>query len=217
VRQILTQFGLIGLLLFGAAGRLDWPAAWLYIAFLLTSTGVNFLLMRGSRRGLIAERAAGTDKTAGWDRRITMFSIPIGFSLYVIAGLDHRWTWSTPPAWLNIAGLLLIVGGGVFSNWAMLTNAFFSTGVRIQKERGHHVVDGGPYQFVRHPAYLGWSLSGIGIPLLLGSYWALLPAVLSFLLAVLRTSLEDRFLTAELPGYSDYAARVRYRLLPGLW
>jgi protein-S-isoprenylcysteine O-methyltransferase Ste14 len=166
---------------------------------------------------LIAERAAGTDKTAGWDRRITMFSIPIGFSLYVIAGLDHRWTWSTPPAWLNIAGLLLIVGGGVFSNWAMLTNAFFSTGVRIQKERGHHVVDGGPYQFVRHPAYLGWSLSGIGIPLLLGSYWALLPAVLSFLLAVLRTSLEDRFLTAELPGYSDYAARVRYRLLPGLW
>ena len=101
--------------------------------------------------------------------------------------------------------------------WAMTTNAFFSTAVRIQSDRGHTVCRSGPYRFVRHPGYVGAILMSLGTPLLLGSAWALIPAAAAMVLMVLRTHLEDDTLRAELPGYEDYAHDVRYRLVPRLW
>jgi protein-S-isoprenylcysteine O-methyltransferase Ste14 len=99
----------------------------------------------------------------------------------------------------------------------MASNRFFSSVVRIQADRGHTVATGGPYRFVRHPGYAGFIAGSFGAALLLGSRWALLPALLSAVLLVVRTVLEDRTLRAELPGYAEYAARVRHRLLPHVW
>jgi protein-S-isoprenylcysteine O-methyltransferase Ste14 len=109
-----------------------------------------------------------------------------------------------------MAGMLLV-------SWAMASNKFFSTTVRIQDDRGQTVTSSGPYRLVRHPGYVGFLVSNLATPLLLGSLWALIPAVVLEALVVVRTALEDRTLQAELGGYRDYARRVRYRLLPGVW
>lgn len=101
--------------------------------------------------------------------------------------------------------------------WAMRTNTFFARVVRIQAERGHHVISTRPYAQVRHPGYVGLCTLGLGMPLLLGSWWAFIPGALEVGLLIVRTALEDRTLQAELPGYGEYAARVRCRLLPGIW
>jgi protein-S-isoprenylcysteine O-methyltransferase Ste14 len=99
----------------------------------------------------------------------------------------------------------------------MATNAFLSTRVRIQEDRGHRVVTTGPYRMVRHPMYAATIIGFAGVSLLLGSWWAFVPGAVCTVLFIIRTALEDRTLQAELPGYKDYAARTRYRLLPGVW
>ena len=112
---------------------------------------------------------------------------------------------------------LLLVAGFAGMVWAQAVNRFFEPGVRIQTERGHHVIDTGPYAFVRHPGYVAAFAMLAGMALALGSAWALVPAVVGAALLVLRTAWEDRTLHAELPGYADYARRVQYRLFPGVW
>ncbi|NIN68361.1 MAG: hypothetical protein GTO63_27370 [Anaerolineae bacterium] len=138
--------------------------------------------------------------------------------MLLIAGLDLRWGWSPPlPLALRLAGLVVVVLGSATASWAMLSNAYFSTGVRIQEERGHRVVSKGPYRYVRHPGYSGFSLSNLGLPLMLGSAWALIPGGLLSSAMIIRTVLEDRTLHEELEGYEAYARKVRYRLIPGIW
>jgi protein-S-isoprenylcysteine O-methyltransferase Ste14 len=110
----------------------------------------------------------------------------------------------------------MVLGYALFL-WAMASNAFFAEGVRIQQERGHTVTTGGPYRYARHPGYVGAILSQAATPFLLGSAWAIIPAVASAALYVVRTYLEDQTLRQELPGYEAYAQRTRYRLLPGVW
>ena len=139
-------------------------------------------------------------------------------AVLITAGLDARFGWSAPiGSGLWGLALTLAFGSQMFVLWAMATNPFFATTVRIQGERGHHVVSSGPYQLVRHPGYLGSLIYNLAIPLVLGSLWTFLPALLTIALLVLRTRLEDRTLQAELPGYPEYAAIVRHRLIPGLW
>lgn len=99
----------------------------------------------------------------------------------------------------------------------MTANTYFSTAVRIQSDRGQTVCSTGPYRFVRHPGYVGFVLQSISVPFLLGSLWALIPGIVATVLMIIRTSLEDRTLQAELPGYQDYVHKVRYRLVPGIW
>jgi protein-S-isoprenylcysteine O-methyltransferase Ste14 len=105
----------------------------------------------------------------------------------------------------------------VLLTWSMAANAFFAQTVRIQEDRGHTVATGGPYRYVRHPGYVGGILFQVATPLILGSVWALIPAGLTVCLTIIRTALEDRTLLEELDGYKEYAGRVRYRLLPGVW
>ncbi len=139
-------------------------------------------------------------------------------ALLGLAGLQRRWTW-TPILDLeaHLAGGLIFVLGSALFSWAMLSNTLFSSIARVQEDRGHRVCSTGPYRFVRHPGYVGAILQSTGIPLLLGSLWALIPGALASGLMVVRTFLEDRMLHAELEGYPEYAARVRHRLVPGIW
>ena len=118
---------------------------------------------------------------------------------------------------VHAAGLTVYTLGLWLAFWAMSANRFFSPVVRIQKERGHHLITTGPYRFVRHPGYVGVISATLGGGLALGSYWSLVPLVVLFVLFIRRTALEDRFLLAELEGYADFARKVRYRLLPGIW
>jgi protein-S-isoprenylcysteine O-methyltransferase Ste14 len=143
----------------------------------------------------------------------------MAFAAIVFALLDSgRWHLSAGmPAGWRIVGLITFLGGIGMFVYAMSVNRFFSSVVRIQEERGHHVIDSGPYALVRHPGYVGMLLAWATMPLALGSWWAFLPDSLIVGFGFLRVWGEDRFLTANLPGYREYAARVRYRLVPGIW
>ena len=123
---------------------------------------------------------------------------------------------SLPAATWSL-GVVIFVPGAAILTWSMVVNPFFEKTVRIQTDRGHRVVDAGPYSIVRHPGYVGFIGWSLGIPLLLGSRWAFVPASLAVIGLALRTALEDRTLRAELAGYPEYAERVRFRLLPGVW
>ena len=139
-------------------------------------------------------------------------------SIPIVAALDtRRFHWSTMTLGLWPVGAFLFLGGIALSGWAMGTNPHFEGTVRIQKDRAHRVIESGPYRYIRHPGYLGLILWALGMPFALGSYWACAPAGFTAAYIVLRTALEDRFLRRNLAGYPDYAARVRSRLLPGIW
>ncbi len=207
--------------LFGTAGRWDWGAGWALVALYCLQQIAVFIGLWRLQPDLLGERADSRAKAGvkAWDRWLTLFgALLLPVLTMVVAGLDARygWTGDTGQGWALVGGSLT-VAGMVVTSWAMLSNAYFSGLVRIQAERGHTVVSGGPYHTIRHPGYAGALLYNIGVPLLLGSWWALIPSGLACLLMILRTALEDRFLRAELPGYAGYAARVRYRLLPGVW
>ena len=140
------------------------------------------------------------------------------FAGLLVAGLDKRFGWSPEiPLGIQIAALALVILGYLLSIWAMVVNRFFSAVVRIQTERGHTVITTGPYSYVRHPGYDGGIVCNLAGAIALSSLWALIPGALVVLLTVVRTALEDRTLQEELVGYKEYAKRVRYRLLPGIW
>lgn len=218
VLQVFIQTAAQALVLFLAAGTVRWWQAWLFLGIGLVSIAVNAVLLFRLSPETIAARA----ETAGmkaWDRVIYGLGILAYFAgVLLVAGLDRRFGWTGAlPLGVWLAGAVAFVLGLALFGWAMVSNAYFSRIVRVQEERGHAVCTSGPYRFVRHPGYVGTILQNLGLPLLLGSLWALLPGGLLVLLMVVRTALEDRMLHEELPGYREYAQKVRYRLLPGLW
>ena len=145
-------------------------------------------------------------------------AVSVGFPMVIVAGLDHRYNWSPEfPLWLIIIGFILISLGYALAAWALAENRFFPSVVRIQMDRGHVVCDSGPYRIVRHPGYAGNILPLLGIVLAFGSVWTLIPAAVALIIAVIRTGLEDQTLQEELPGYREYARRVHYRLIPGIY
>lgn len=213
--QVALSLALQAAILFAASGRLDWTLAWVYLACYAGMVLVTALAVRDPE--LIAERGRIRADAKGWDKALTVLFSASCLGMLLVAGLDARFGWSPPSPASTAAGLLAFVLADGIVVWAMASNRFFSALVRIQEDRGHTVATGGPYRFVRHPAYLGFIVSGFGAALLLGSRWALVPAAATAVLLVVRTALEDRTLQSELPGYPDCATRVRYRLLPGVW
>jgi protein-S-isoprenylcysteine O-methyltransferase Ste14 len=201
-----------------SAGRLDWIWAWVFTGIYLIGISINAYFMLRRSPETVAERGRAGEMKA-WDRLVGgLWAVTYFIILLVVAGLDLRFGWTAAlPLNTHLAGGLVFALGLALFSWAMIANAFFSTVARIQADRGQQVFSGGPYRAVRHPGYLGAILQSLGLPLLLGSLWALLPGLLAALLMVVRTALEDRMLQAELPGYPEYAQRVRYRLLPGIW
>jgi protein-S-isoprenylcysteine O-methyltransferase Ste14 len=206
-------------LLFLTAGTIAWPQAWAYLAVIVPIFVAYSVIFGRLHPDLIAERRKPPADAKRWDRPFFILIGAVGpLAFLVAAGLDHRLGWTPPMAiWMNVAGLFLAAGGGALAAAAIAANRFFSAVVRIQRDRGHSVVDTGPYGVVRHPGYTGTMVQSFGAALALGSHAALAVALVTALLTVWRTVLEDRTLRAELDGYSHYARRVRYRLLPGVW
>jgi protein-S-isoprenylcysteine O-methyltransferase Ste14 len=220
IKLILTYL-LMPMVLLLIGWDLAWWQGWLY-SVLFVVIGIGSRVLAEKRHpGLMAERGKfGKDQNVKpWDKVLApLMAISLSFPLFIVAGLDHRFGWSTEfPIWLNILGFILITFGYAFASWAIIENRFFSSVTRIQKERGHVVCDSGPYRIVRHPGYAGNILALPGIVLALGSVWTIIPAIIALIIAVIRTALEDKTLQEELPGYRDYARRVRYRLIPGVF
>ncbi|HXK25031.1 MAG TPA: methyltransferase [Myxococcota bacterium] len=190
--------------------------AWAYlVGFAATAVAA----LATSSPGLVAERSR---LLAGGERDDVALSIAFFLLLYpgiwITCGLDRRFGASPElPLSLELAALALFLAGYAVALWAMHVNAFFSTMVRIQRERGHRVVDRGPYRFVRHPGYAGALLAHLALPVALGSLWGLVPAALGGAGVALRIVVEERTLRAGLAGYAEYASRVRWRLVPGVW
>jgi protein-S-isoprenylcysteine O-methyltransferase Ste14 len=219
--RLVVFYLLIPLVLFVCAGDFGWWEAWCYSLLIIASGIGGRILVERSHPGLTAERQSVemVKSAKAWDKVLApLMALSVVFPLVIVAGLDHRFGWSPVfPLWIIVIGLILITLGYAFSVWALVENRYFSSVVRIQSDRGHAVCESGPYHFVRHPGYAGNILPLLGIVLALGSVWAIVPAVVALIITVLRTTLEDRTLQKELPGYQDYARRVRYRLIPGIY
>jgi protein-S-isoprenylcysteine O-methyltransferase Ste14 len=201
-------------LLFGSSGRVDLPFLWAYVALLaLGLIGVGLAIDPELRRERM--RAA----PGGHDRRLRLQVLPFILAHFAVAGLDvGRFGWSGEvPLAVHLAGFAGVALGLGLIGWSMVVNRFFSPVMRIQAERGHHLVTAGPYRWVRHPGYAGIILLALSSGPALGSWWSMLPLAGYIALILRRAVREDRFLQKELPGYAEYAARVRARLVPGLW
>ncbi len=221
MRRAMIQVSLFYLsfaaILFGAAGHLNWPMAWAFLGIYLVLIVVTLVL---ADPGLIEERTRLRPGIKRWDLVLARACILLLFPVtLLVAGLDMgRFHWSPPvPTALQVLALLVFTAGTGFGCWAMVCNKFFATFVRIQADRGHYVITHGPYAYVRHPGYAGAIVAAVALPVVLESLYAWIPALLGAGLLVVRTCLEDATLRAELNGYAEYASRVRWRLLPGLW
>jgi len=207
--------------LFLAAGNLDWWEGWAYVAQAVVVLVVSRAILIRKNPDLARERADAGKKenVKSWDRVLMpIMSTFLPVAAWIVAGLDERFGWSADlPDGIQAGALAMIFAGSMFGTWAMIANRFFSSHVRIQADRGQSVISGGPYRFMRHPGYAGGVVSWIASPLFFGSWWTAIPAVLGMAATVVRTALEDRTLREELPGYGEYARKVRYRLVPGVW
>ncbi|TFH42153.1 MAG: isoprenylcysteine carboxylmethyltransferase family protein [Chrysiogenales bacterium] len=215
VAQVFFSLVLQGVILFLCAWTIQWQWAWILLSFNIVILIVNFNVLP---KEVIEERGRKKENVKKWDRILTSINIIPVVGIYAIAGLDYRYQWSLE---LNNAfhasSLIFYVLGSMLFTWAMVNNRYFSTMVRLQRERGHQVATSGPYRFVRHPGYLGLIVVTLSVSPALGSLYALIMSAISVILFVIRTKLEDTTLKAELDGYADYSKRVRYRLVPHVW
>ena len=217
IREVLNLAGM-AVALFWPAGRVDWWPAWAALAVMAGWMVATAIVILRYNPGLLAERLVPRKGGKSWDRAI-LSAMGLGTLIrYILAGLDQRYgrAWGVPPS-AQIAALILCALGYALFTWATAANAYFSWLVRLQPDRGHTVASGGPYHYVRHPAYLGAIVYELAVCVLLASWRGQAVSTLTALLLVVRTALEDRTLQAELPGYADYARQVRSRLLPGIW
>lgn len=207
----------LGGILFLSAGTTDWRSAWvlivIYGAFLLFF--IFFTAFRDPE--LLKERGKKSANVKSWDKVIAGIYNFLLITMLIICGLDVRYGWSSVPFWLQLIGMALVILGGLIMGWVTAHNTFLSRYARIQDDRGHRVVTDGPYRTVRHPMYAASLFWFPAIPLMLGSYVAVIPGLAITALYVIRTALEDRMLLDELPGYKEYAAKTQYRLIPGIW
>jgi protein-S-isoprenylcysteine O-methyltransferase Ste14 len=216
LRGIIALLGTASVL-FVPAGRLDLSMFWAFWLTLCSIGGATLVLVNRKSPDLLQERFR--PGAGGRDPKSRPLLVLLIFGQWSVAGLDvGRYHWSDViPVGVQIAALLVVAGGMAGWGWAMLSNRFFSSEVRIQTDRGHYVESGGPYRFVRHPGYASALLLFAASPVALGSLWAFLPTLGALAMIIRRTALEDRMLRAELPGYAQYAERVRFRLLFGVW
>ena len=210
---------LMALSLFISAGTISWSAAWIYLVLAAIIQVLDAVVLIPTSPELLGERSRPQAGAKNWDQVLSRLMATVGpITIWIVSGLDFRFRWSPELAiWLTIISGVLVFLGGLIVLWAMSANRFFIGMVRIQEERGHTVIASGPYQYIRHPGYLGSLLYMFFSPLLLGSLWGLIPALLTCGVVCLRTYLEDQVLQAELGGYTDYSQKVTKKLLPAIW
>jgi protein-S-isoprenylcysteine O-methyltransferase Ste14 len=209
----------MGAALFLSAGTLQWLHGWLFLAVFLLATLVAMAWLWRVNPDIFVARSRPTGQgTKGWDRVILPLLLASYIATLIVAGLDDgRFHWAPAPPSAILFGYVLLLVGVFAMGWAQVVNRHFEPSVRIQSDRDHHVITTGPYAYVRHPGYTFGSVLAFGVALALGSLIALLPAALVVVVLVIRTRLEDATLQRELPGYAEYAARVRYKWIPGVW
>jgi protein-S-isoprenylcysteine O-methyltransferase Ste14 len=217
IKQSLGTFVFFAILFISAGRICYWPGL-IYVAIALVMMVLNYTVLRIDA-DLIKERSKPGENTKKWDKNILGLSFLSTLAMYVIAGLDSgRYHWSPGFPWsLVLLGSVMTASGQLLFLVAQKQNKFFSSTVRIQTEREHTVCDTGLYRIVRHPAYLGSLIQALGFPLLFGSLWSILPVGVLILLFIIRTNLEDKTLKNELKGYTEYADKTRYRLIPTIW
>lgn len=201
-----------------SAGRLNYWQAWLYAAMSLLMNFATLLILRHNP-DLAKERSKPGAGTKAWDKRLLGLGLLLTLTLLAIAGLDSgRYHWHPKLSWRwSIFGIILNATGMIVLLLALKENRFFSTVVRIQNDRGQTVCKTGPYHVIRHPGNAGMIIGTIGLPFLFLSIWSTIPALLSIVIIIVRTHLEDNFLKEALEGYRHYQHTTRFRLIPGLW
>jgi len=205
----------MGALLLGSSGDPVWLMAWIYLGIHVGATTILALTIHPD---LIEERSARRPGAKLWDRRLVLILWALGSLTLIVAGLDYRSHWTVPfPVLIQVGALAIFIIGYVIVILAGISNEYFSGIVRIQEERGHHVIMKGPYARIRHPGYLGLLLCLGSEPIMFNSFWALIPGGTTVGLLLLRTYLEDQTLRRELNGYPEYCSIVPFRLVPGVW
>jgi protein-S-isoprenylcysteine O-methyltransferase Ste14 len=213
--QVAFTLFLTAFLLFVSAGKLDWIYAWVFIAAYLLIIIVNSAIFP---RELVSERGRKKKNVEKWDKVISGLIIIPMLSIFAVAGLDFRFGWTPERSLLShLTGLVIFLAGIAIVSWSMVSNKWFSTAVRIQDDRYHSVADAGSYRYIRHPGYFGMIIYNLATPIILGSLWAFLPAVILAILFIIRTKLEDATLKSKLGGYKEYSEKVKYRLIPYIW
>jgi protein-S-isoprenylcysteine O-methyltransferase Ste14 len=208
-------------LIFGGAGTLNWKVGWFFSIIYFMGWGVLNGILALWNPTILNERGKRSSQLTGtkaWDWWLLGIYSVLIIIQPLLAGLDKREGWSPDPQiWLIITGNVLIIIHFALLTWSMCTNDFFEGTVRIQAQRGHYVINSGPYRYVRHPGYVAVILSFVGLPLALGTWYALIPGMIGVAVYIIRTYLEDTTLQRELPGYQEYTQRTHFRLFPGLW
>jgi protein-S-isoprenylcysteine O-methyltransferase Ste14 len=207
-------------LIFVPAGTFKWLEAWIFLLLYFLFVAALVIWLKKNNPELLKERMTAKKKknVKGWDKAIISAYTLLVLALIVLAGLDAvRFRWSQMPLEIKVIGFIGFIPTVILVFWTIKENSYLSEMVRIQEERGHQVCTTGPYQYVRHPMYVGVIIFLFCLPLCLGSLYALIPATLSVILFIIRTAFEDKTLQQELPGYKEYAEKVRYRLIPGVW
>ena len=209
----------MGALLFASAGTLHWPGGWAFLATSAVLGPACGLWLAKTDPALLAERMRLTarDEQPAADKKFMLVFAAAALIWFVAMGLDRRLHASDVPLALQVLGFAMYLLSIGFIMWVFHVNSFAAPVIKVQAARHHHVISSGPYAWVRHPMYSGVMLFFLGAPLLVGSWWGLALAPLFAVLFAVRAGIEERALVAGLPGYADYAARVRYRLVPGIW
>ena len=200
------------------AGRWDYLGGWLYIAWLFIYSFVYGLWLIAENPELFIQRLnLFPPGTKSFEKPFWIVWRGLTFVMLIVSALDVRFGWTTVPLWLVYSSFVVSLILSCLGIWPIIVNRHFESNVRIQTDRDHKVIDRGPYRVVRHPGYALAVPSMLLLPLMLQSWWAMIPAVGVLIAFVVRTALEDRMLRSELEGYDEYAKRVRWRLLPGIW
>lgn len=209
------------LILLWLGGDVGWGQAWAYLAVSYIPSILSQILVAKKHPDLIKERLSYASKpdTKPWDRILSpLVALWLPLAYFLVAGLDKRFGWSDAlPIWTNVIAWVISILGFGLAYWALIENRFFSAVVRIQTDRGHSVVETGPYRYIRHPGYSGSLLVALMFPLILGTLWAYIPIVLFSVVVIIRTAKEDKTLKDELPGYLDYTQKTRFKLIPGIF
>ncbi len=215
--QVFAMVIIYALFLFVPAGTLRWWNAWAYLGLFVFSILTAGVYVGRKHPEIVNERGRRSENTKPFDKVFGALTIPLGLGAFAVAGLDHRFDWSIVPLWMQIVGFIGLLPSAFMPYWVMYVNAYAATTVRVETERGHHVVTDGPYRYVRHPMYITTIIGCLFDPFAFGSWWMAVPTATLAILFIWRTANEDRTLRAELPGYEEYARQTRYRLVPGLW
>ena len=217
--QNLIWIAAMGALLLVPAGTLHWPGAWVFLATIGITGVAGGLWLAKTDPALLAERMRPMMQS-GQPAADKTFMLVFGFTAliwFLAIGFEVRLYGPRVPVTLQALGLAMLLFSSGFIMWVMRENSFAAPVIKLQTERGHRVISSGPYAFVRHPMYSGTVLFFVGAALLLGSWWGVAASPLFAVLFAIRSGIEERALIEGLAGYADYAERVRYRLVPGLW